>query len=93
MPTLDSSEKERALQEVTEELKRLHENTQSGLNRILRQIAVEGILVLALFALCSGLSSLRVDGAHEELGLGIPVVIFILGSAAIFGWHLLHPKP
>jgi len=93
MPTLDSSEKERALQEVTEELKQLHENKQSGLNRILRQIAVGALLVLALFALCNALSGLRVDGAHEELGPGIPVVLFVLGSAVIFGWHLLRPKP
>ena len=81
------------MQEVAEELKRLHENTQSGLNRILRQIAVGGFLVLALFALCNGLSGLRVDGAHEELGPVIPVVIFIMGSAVVFGWHLLRPKP
>lgn len=93
MRTLDSSEKERALQEVTEELNRLHETTQSGLNRILRQILVGGFFVLALFALCTGLSGLRVDGAREELGPGIPVVLFILGSATIFGWHLLRPKP
>jgi hypothetical protein len=92
MPTLDSSEKERALQEVTEELKRLHDNAQSGLGRMLRQIAVGALSVLALFTLCSGLSGLRVDGAHEELGPGVPVVIFILGSALIFGWHLVRPK-
>ena len=93
MTTLDSSEKERALHEVTEELKQYHENKQSGLNRILRQIAVGGFLVLGLFALCSGLSGLRVEGTHEEVGLGIPVVLFIMGSAVIFGWHLLRPKP
>ncbi len=81
------------MQEVTEELKRLHEDKQSGLNSILRHIAVGGFLVLALFALCNALSSLRVEGAHEEIGAGIPVVVFITGSAVIFGWHLLRPKP
>ena len=80
------------MQEVAEELKRLHENTQSRLSRILCQIGVGGLLVLALFALCSVLSGLRVDGAHEELGPGIPVVLLILGSAVIFGWHLLSAR-
>jgi len=92
MPTLNSSEKERALREVMTELAQEQRGAQEKFKDIARRIVVKGLLVAALFVMCGWLGNFSIGPMRIEVGPIAQVAVFVLGSALILGGHLLFRK-